>query len=356
MINVSKEEKETKSIILQIFSKNWKLLVVIGVALVTIVILPYIGDIYYSVVLHTKVDSMKINLSRSELLKIYLSLIGPILTYRVFKNTLEIQQENREKYEADKKAGIDRKNIDDANREFYNLLELFSKQQSVVKKEKIFEKLYSNAIYNDSGNDFINDYGYIPIPVLGNSIIRTMRSEGPKFEEEKPYEPSLGNKVTKEDTSLKIINEQYKSVYSSLGPYFKILHRILKSLNKRLDNNTLESDDYYNYIGILRAQISSEEFMVILINALFIERGVGLGIELVGSNFFGNERDFRVNQHFDMPIKKVGIDELKPFTKSGGENDLRRDLRLKLEKTIIAENGRKTSNFDKLFKNHSIAH
>ncbi len=91
-----KEEKETKSIILQIFQKleiisgHWS-------CSSNNCHLPYIGDIYYSVVLHTKVDSMKINLSRSELLKIYLSLIGPILTYRVFKNTLKYNKRT-EKY------------------------------------------------------------------------------------------------------------------------------------------------------------------------------------------------------------------------------------------------------------------
>lgn len=329
---MSKEQSEEKG---KFYNKIWFWLLII-VLIFILIFLPYFGKLYNVFVLESKVDKNIINLSRSDLLRIYISLVGPCLTFIVFKNTLDIQKENREKYEQDKLADIKRKNIDDTNREFYNLLQLFNKRQLAA--EKVIEKLYSNAIYSDKGYDFINDYNSIEVSVpsnIGNvSVIRTMRSEGPDFKEPEAYEPVINAKNG--DISLIIINEQYDSVYDVLGPYFKVLHRIVKSLNKRLENKSLEIDDYKNYIGILRSQISSAEFIVILVNSLFVKRGLGLGVELVGANFFGNKKDFSLNQHFDIPPIKISLKDILIFEYNKVNVNERIKLREQLEITHVA--------------------
>lgn len=33
-------------------------------------------------------------------------------------------------------------------------------------------------------------------------------------------------------------------------------------------------------------------------NSLFVKRGIGLALELIGTDFFGNEDDYEVEQHF----------------------------------------------------------
>lgn len=318
---------------------------VVIVSILIIIFLPYIGSIYNSVVLQTKVNKTKINLSRLELLKLFVSLIGPFLTFIVFKNTLSIQKENRKKYEEDKEVEVKRRNTDDANREFYNLLKLFNERQKPAKK--IIEKLYTNAIFNEYGYDFINDYNYTCTDVPSTKgfvrVIKTIRSDGPNFEMAQPYEPMVESKTSKDEVSVKIINEQFSSVYDTLGPYFKVLHRIVKSLNTRLEEKILEQREYETFIGILRSQISSEEFIVILVNSLFIYRGSGLGVELIGSNFFGNEKDFDINQHFELPIQKINKTDILIFENKDNNSERRADLREKL-------NNSKNINFLSLLK------
>lgn len=65
-----------------------------------------------------------------------------------------------------------------------------------------------------------------------------------------------------------------------------MFHRIVKTLNEYYDDyNDFDVKRYTKYIGTLRTQISPAEFQVILFNSLYIKRGFGLGIQLIGSGF-----------------------------------------------------------------------
>ncbi|MDS1011737.1 putative phage abortive infection protein [Lactococcus lactis] len=118
-----------------------------------------------------------------------------------------------------------------------------------------------------------------------------------------------------------------------MSSYFKIFHRILKSLNKRFDEKKLDESDYKNYIGILRTQLSSEELVVILINSLYVKRGLGLGIELIGTNLFGDEKDFKIDQHFVIPKPEIIQDDLSIFINDNEGKNIkkRKDYEKKLK-------------------------
>ncbi|MDT2864342.1 putative phage abortive infection protein [Vagococcus carniphilus] len=81
--------------------------------------------------------------------------------------------------------------------------------------------------------------------------------------------------------------------YNELGHYFRNFHRILKYLN---DNFSDDKKEFNNYIGILRAQLSEEQMLLIYYNATYSKRGMGLCRQLLGSNFFGDTQDFGIDK------------------------------------------------------------
>lgn len=263
------------------FYKNflfWVMLVMLVIAVIVIWQLPFLAKLYFKLFSTFKVNPTMINLSRLELLKIFLSFIGPVLTFLVFRNTVNIQNEAREDRKKDKHEAENRRNLDDANREFYSLLDLFKKEQEKPETKDSIERIFKTVEDKKSGD--LQDIG---------SII-----------------------------------DRYTENYKITSSYFKIVHRILKNLNKRLDEKQIGKGEYRNYIGILRAQLSSVELVVILVNSLFIKRGLGLGIELIGTNLFGDERDFKVNQHFDIPKGLVTLEFLSIFVNDKEGNNIMR--------------------------------
>lgn len=303
------------------FKYTWWLIGAIAIftiSICAILFLPWISEIYSSLI-HEKVNPENLNVSRIDVLKITISLIGPFLTFIVFINTLNIQKESKKDRERDKKAEEKRKNLDDANREFYALLELFIKNQKKlfemhgVKNCDVVTYLYDYAIniICEADNRLINSYNgsYTRIYAFtdedrgdytGTSITEIIKNLGIDFTDLK-------------EKSEKIISYQYDSVYHITSSYFKVLHRILKNLNYRYESGYLNEHEYLNYIGVLRSQLSSKELVIILVNALYIERGLGLAIEAVGTDIFGDKRDFKKNQHFNIPSPKVTDKDLEFF-------------------------------------------
>ena len=268
--------------------------------------LPSFG-LWYGANVKDKVSPNAINISRVELLKILISLIAPILTFLVFMNTLSIQKKNQEESEK-------LNNSDSANREFYSLLDLFKKEQNKSETIKAISFLYKNAINDKNGKSFINDYNID----IGNGLNFSFNLfESTEFFpitiQRHEYKKYKDKDLTKEQKVELVISRQFDDVYNKMSSYFKIFHRILKSLNKRFDEKKLDESDYKNYIGILRTQLSSEELVVILINSLYVKRGLGLGIELIGTNLFGDEKDFKINQHFVIPKPEIIQNDLSIF-------------------------------------------
>ncbi|MDT2869228.1 hypothetical protein, partial [Lactococcus lactis] len=64
-----------------------------------------------------------------------------------------------------------------------------------------------------------------------------------------------------------------------------------------------------------------------------VKRGLGLGIELIGTNLFGDEKDFKIDQHFVIPKPEIIQDDLSIFTNDNeGKNiEKRKDYEKKLK-------------------------
>lgn len=306
---IEKNQKDEKQ-----FYKDWRFWAVLIISVAILYFLPALGKVY-RFFFSEKVNPNNISISRLELLKLFISLIAPILTFLVFRNTLKMQDEAKSDREKDKKAEEKRRNIDDANREFYSLLDLFKKEQNKQDTKDSISFLFDKAINSKDNYSFIKDYK-IPLG-NGTGFLYYLPTKKKLYNESDiPKKYTTENLSEQEKVELKvelIITVQFDEVYNKMSSYFKIFHRILKSLNERHDENKLDEHEFKNYIGILRTQLSSEELVVILVNSLYIKRGVGLAIELIGTSLFGDEKDFKIDQHFILPKPKIVPGDLSIF-------------------------------------------
>lgn len=316
----------------------WILLgfLVASAIVITVVNLPSLAE-WYILLVHDKANPLQMNMSRSEFLKILISLISPVLSFIVLKNTVKIQRES-----------IIRRNIDDVNRDFYGLIGIFSKQQQ-EHKDNIFE-FNENAIVSiGSFNTGYSQSGINPNQNNKYSYYKWSKKQKDWVEDEIP-----SNSPKMKDSNNRvnyIINDQFESVYHELSSYFKVLHRILKNLNEKLETNVITEKMYFDYIGILRAQISSEELVIILVNSLYGRRGLGLGIELVGSDFFGDMRDFKLEQHFEFPEPQITSNDMSEFVLI--KNNKMKNRRIELRKALNQETGTQSLDSETNFINFS---
>ncbi|MGM0239475.1 putative phage abortive infection protein [Enterococcus sp. AZ103] len=310
-----------KSILSILKKYKFRIFLVLFSIILFFVFYPYFVTIVNLIPFGKKVDGRLTNVSRLELLKIFISLIGPILTFLLFRNTIIMQKKNEKKQEdlefnqrnleikqrvAQNKLEKDRikkEQLLQINEEFYQLLNLFLKVQEDKKVNEAIDWINYTVINGEQG--FLNNYDF------KEAFTPSAGSAAMPHPQRMRYFDKMGNAFLTIETPIddeiktknKIIKKQFEQVYNITGRYFKIFHRILKVLNAYLDdeNSALDYETYKKYIGILRTQVSAGEFLVILFNSLYAVRGNGLGIQLIGSGFFGDENDFVTNQHFTTP-------------------------------------------------------
>lgn len=89
-----------------------------------------------------------------------------------------------------------------------------------------------------------------------------------------------------------VVNNIYRVNYYKLGHLFKHFHRIIRLIlqGRVAHDHNLQKD----LIGILRAQYSEELLQLIYYNATYTSRGLGLGMLLQGTCFWGDRSDFEV--------------------------------------------------------------
>lgn len=113
-----------------------------------------------------------------------------------------------------------------------------------------------------------------------------------------------------------LVNNIFSVQHVKTGNYFRIFYRIIKYIMK----SEIELDKKEEYLGILRALLSSKELLAIFYNAFYSKRGEKLAKELIEgkTGFFANEMDL------DLVDISIGID--LPFFKYEdlmfGKNDL----------------------------------
>ncbi|QBP90258.1 hypothetical protein E1A90_01710 (plasmid) [Bacillus mycoides] len=108
-------------------------------------------------------------------------------------------------------------------------------------------------------------------------------------------------------------NTIFNKYYHELGHFFRNTHRIIKVINDRFDYNDKKKSEF---IGILRAQLSEEILLTLFYNAVYSNRGIGLARELIGNNFFGNEKDFPYYVNNNDPKANRNYQEPQHFRKS----------------------------------------
>lgn len=106
--------------------------------------------------------------------------------------------------------------------------------------------------------------------------------------------------------------------YNEIGSYFRIFHRIIKYINKKVPNEENRKD----YLGFLRATLNEKELLVIFYNAVYTDRGSGLLEELSKTTFFGEYHELLENgtiQHFNSSSLLWKSDDLKIMRGFGKE-------------------------------------
>lgn len=243
--------------------------------------------------------------------------------FKFYKQINEIQNEKSKKTETQKN-------------EINKLLNSFNEQQRMEKENNTISNLCNNCIINGEGYGFINNYKYWesePFVLFSCKIkhVRVQRYIGPKFSKPE-LEGSIENgEIGKNEIVLRTLNKQYESAPTHLETYFKTFYKVLEKLNKLLERNIFSSEDYVEYISILHSQLSSEELVVILVNALYIESGIELSIELVGSSILGDIANFNRNKYFKLMQLKIDMDDLKIFDNNEENKTYREALRSKLK-------------------------
>lgn len=208
-----------------------------------------------------------------ERVKLGTTILSTSLTLLLFFRTIEVQSEATKSSQQS-----------DINQNFYKLLDIFLKRQ---------QEILDQRASTDDFTDILNK-----IDANFTSMVQGISNS--KIFENTP------EKLSKSEMGIvDVFNDYYEEKYTQFGAYFKSLHRIMKVINNALEQNVIDLDTYKMYRGILTSQLSDKEFKVILYNSLFIRRGNGLGIELIGSDFFGDTKDLSSNQHFNLVSESV---------------------------------------------------
>ncbi|GED63298.1 putative phage abortive infection protein [Lysinibacillus fusiformis] len=145
-------------------------------------------------------------------------------------------------------------------------------------------------------NESIEDYKVELSPKNKENVFKDpftkILMEHTSFYSEMEYKYKFDKRVLSAPVSYKEMviscNSVFNKYYGELGHLFRNTHRIIKILN----TEPLDDIKYSQFIGILRAQMSEEVLLILYYNATYTDRGIGLGRELLGSGFFGNEEDF----------------------------------------------------------------
>lgn len=193
----------------------------------------------------------------------------------------------------------------------------FKNSDSHVEREaysKLREVLYSNK-----RNDYIQllyyilvtkHVNFIPSPnwkQLSRKYLFSI-SEKTVLEEKgffKKVNTLYNNKIINKDAlnygdAREVFNKQQNGD-QDLNYIFRLVHRAVKFIN----TSNLSEKEKANLLGIIRAIIPDYAIIHLYYNCTYCARGVGLGIQLAGTSFFGNEKDLIVEngdfifaQHF----------------------------------------------------------
>lgn len=114
------------------------------------------------------------------------------------------------------------------------------------------------------------------------------------------------------DDILIIVDEVFSKYHSYIGNYLRVFHRLVKQIM----SSKLEMKKKKEYLGIIRALLSSDELLVVFYNTFYSTRGEGLKTQLsivdekgYKTEFFADKRDMdkldiQNNGKIDLPFFK----------------------------------------------------
>lgn len=115
------------------------------------------------------------------------------------------------------------------------------------------------------------------------------------------YNNKIINRYTLDYGDARDIFNTHQNGDQDLNYVFRLVHRAVKLIN----TSNLPEKEKSNLLGIIRAIIPDYAIIHLYYNCTYCARGIGLGIQLAGTSFFGNERDlvtkngdFIFAQHF----------------------------------------------------------
>ena len=106
--------------------------------------------------------------------------------------------------------------------------------------------------------------------------------------------------VFQEDDILVIVDEILSNYHPNIGNYLRVFHRLVKQIM----SSQLGMKKKKEYLGIIRALLSSAELLVVFYNSFYSVRGEGLKAQLNLQDQKGNKTEFFADkcdiQKFDM--------------------------------------------------------
>ena len=195
----------------------------------------------------------------------------------------------------------------------------------LLKKETIREQLKNieRKLSESLNNENISEIRHLITTLSENDVCKMYNTN--VFEEylNIDSDPHVFNYSEKID----ICNVIYEEHYDEVGHYFRIFHRVIKYVNRNVKNMETKR----NYIGILRALLSETEMLVIFYNSFYSYKGMGLGKQLLTTNFFDDQED---DEQKDLSPKNEHK-ELQHFSRKNlifGEADISKMRECKLKK------------------------
>jgi len=226
------------------------------------------------------VDSIQVKLEKNYGSYIYLSTINiddklkeTIITN--LKDLLEINQKNK-----DLIKNINRiiKEIKNNNFEMISSLYLFKNQKFGTDTESYSDIKSFYLDNNDNEKSYVQNLYNI---IFTDELTKLFNIKYNNFDD------YYKENATKYSYIKNICSEEFEEQYYKLGHFYRHIHRIIKTIN--------HADNYIDpkiFLGILRAQLSEKIIISLYYNCIYTEKGYGMGLQLIKTDFFGTHDDF----------------------------------------------------------------
>lgn len=130
------------------------------------------------------------------------------------------------------------------------------------------------------------------------------------FKQFESIDDKYDNYILEEEETFRIVNDVFSFNHSKVGAFLRMFHRIVKYIM----DSKLSTKKKKEYLGMLRALLSSDEILVIFYNTFYSNRGKGLKKQL--------ERKMKGEEKQELTEFFADKSEIEEHLKSGGTIDL----------------------------------